>query len=252
MKMDRLFIVITLMSAAFVGCKHDPEKNKVVDSLPIHMNESCPPAQISQAWFALKRDMLALLVPVVNRLGLTGSTYPELTSDGNMQYSFRLQNRHYGNATYTIEFKNSTGGTIDPITDPTHTSSTTLKSILINGVGTISSTNYKEELTLDLDTLGDTSGNKHLYGTSLFNDGSYSITFTFVSGGAPCTYQGMTDGRVDATGTGPGAPVTLMMMFYPEHTANGSVAWEGNSGNMHFEENATGFVITDQYRLPLD
>jgi hypothetical protein len=63
----------------------------------------------------------------------------------------------------------------------------------------------------------------------------------------------MTDGSVNATGTGPsGAPTTISMTFYPEHTANGTLVWEGNNGSLHLDNSASGLLITSQYRLPLD
>jgi hypothetical protein len=42
------------------------------------------------------------------------------------------------------------------------------------------------------------------------------------------------------------------MTFYPEHTANGTLVWEGNNGSLHLDNSASGLLITSQYRLPLD
>ena len=255
----RIILIASLMTLTVLGCKRDNEPNKIIDTLPVTGVQTCVPAQIGQGWFALKRDLLRVLISVINRTQLLNASfpnsYPELTrvgAAGAGTYTFQTTDRHYGTALFTIQFLDSTPAPIDPVS--TFASSSTLKSVSIgvtvSGFAPFSGT---ENLELYLETAGLLDSPRRIVGTSHFNGPTDSMAFALPFPGARGAYEGLVDGEVTATGTGPGGqPITLSLAFSSDHTANGPLTWEGQTGGIHFEPIATGYVITNSYRLLLD
>lgn len=244
------YILVGLV--AISACKRKETPNKIIDGVPVNTTETIVPAQAAQEFFLLKRDGLGVIVPVINRLSIPSPTFPELTGPSAQTYSFTLHENHYGTANFTIQFRDSSNNPIDPIT--TVSSTNTLQSVAITVSGNSTSFSYTENLVLTLVTQGNVTGKKLLTGTSSFNGSSYSIVFTLSSPGSNCTFNGFTDGSVSASGSGGPSlqPTSLNLIFSADHKANGNIAWEGLEGGIHFEDNGSGIIVTNQFRLLID
>lgn len=259
--MNRRHLILAAMALAIAGgCKRKQEPNKFIDPQPITSVSTCVPAQITQGWFFLKRDLLRVLVSVTNRSILLSTTYPanypELDRLGTGNYRFQTSERHYGQAVFTVQYLDANSVAIDPINDKASTA--TIKSVDIS-VSITGSNLFTGNETLSLtfenaDTVGIPDSTKRLRGTSTFNGSSYTpITFTIGSAGARGEFEGLVDGKVTAAGNGPGgAPATLTMDFFSDHTGSGQVQWEDSQGGIHIGENGSGYVITNMYRLLLE
>lgn len=247
------FVLILIIWGGMSSCKRKEEPIKILDPLPLNSLQTCVPGEMGQAWVLLKRDCLKVLVPVINLTTIPNSTFPQVTGpDSLSRYTFQTSDGHYGTATFTIRFFQENGTVIDPIL--TNTSTTTLKSVSVNVIGSSSRFSYTENLVLTLDTAGIISSNKRFTGTSAINDvGNINVlTFTMPSPGIRSAFEGMVEGQATVTGTGPSSQTTSMTLAVSaDHTTNGNITWEGLSGGIHYEENATGYVITNQYQLLL-
>ncbi len=250
--MKRFWLIgFVFVTAGFSACKREQEPNKILDPLPIKSDITSLPAQVGQGWFLMKRDCMKVLVPVMNRTTLTNSTFPELTGpDAQSRYTFTTSERHYGTATFTIQFKDAGNNTIDPI--QMQSSTAIIKSVLITDNGGNSKFTLSENLTLTLDLAGIVDSDKRLTGTSNFSSSNLSLNFAFNGVGAKTTFDGLTDGSASASGTFDGQPTTLNLSFYADHTANGNITWSGISGGLHYTETGTGYIVTNEFRLLLE
>ncbi len=257
--MKRHLILAALIGMTVLGCKRKNEPNKILDPLPVNTTLTCVPAQIGQGWYALKRDLLAVLISVINRTSLLSATfpasYPELTPTGPLgEYSLTLNDRHYGTGQATIRFFSDDAHTtpIDPVQDVSSTATIKSVSISINVTGSSLFTG-NESLTLTYDTAGLLDSARRLTGTSVFTGTNDSITFTMAPPGLRGAYEGLVDGHMSATGTGPGGSTTRFEMdFFADHAGNGTIVWEDIRGGIHYNDNASGYVVTHLYRLLLD
>ncbi len=240
-----------LLLASVSACRREKEPNKIVDSLSLDTTQAVIPANAAQQMLVLKRDSMNIIIPVIARLGIAGAQFSELTRTGFGQYTFPGAERHYGNATFTLQFKNTAGAPIDPIQN--QGSTTTLKSVSVTTQGSSSLFNpYSENLVLTLDIAGDFGSVIRLTGTSSFTGGGYTVTLTF-PGGAVTTFQGLKSGSVTGSGTGPtGLSVALALSIRASQQLEGSINWEGQTGSLHMEDSGKGYVITGQSRFFID
>ncbi|MCG3205447.1 MAG: hypothetical protein KCHDKBKB_02168 [Elusimicrobia bacterium] len=245
---------LALLGGGLLSCQKKDEPNKILDPLPLNSTQTCVPGQLGQAWFVMKRDCLKVLIPVINLTTIPNSSFPQVSGpDAMSQYTFQTSGDRYGTATYTIRFYNESGVVIDPIL--TNTSTSTLKSITVQVVGGSSKVTYTEALTLTFETAGLLSSHLRLTGTSSISDNpvTNTLNFTFSLPGPRVAFEGLIDGEVTATGTGPNSQTTaLNLTFYADHTANGSIAWEDLSGGIHYQDNGVGYVVTNLFRLLLE
>lgn len=249
---NQSLILIILFFSLTIGCHKDTETNKILDTLPVNTSISVLPAKAHQESILIQKNMAQILVPVINRLGETGLTFPNLSGpDGSLRYSFTVSENHYGTATFLIQFRDNINSVIDPITSLTST--TTLNNVLITFTGASDRFSYTGSWVLTLETSGTVTSTKRLTGTTTFTGSSYTINFSLPSPGITCTFEGLTRGTLSSTGTGgPSSTATSSLIsFSTDHTSNGSLAWEGNSGGLHLNPNGTGFITTNQYLIPL-
>jgi hypothetical protein len=245
--------VLVLCAIAAVGCRRDREPNKILDGYITGTTEVIPPAQAAQQYTLLQRDMLRVVIPVIHKLERTDSSFGELTGPVGSKYSFNTTEKHYGNAAFTIEFKDDFGATIDPIT--TRTSTTTLKSVIVTGTAHSPAFDpINETMTLVLASSGVASSTIRMTGNATFTGSSYSLTFTIDSAGNNAIFEGLTDGTVTASGTGGTPPATASLTFgySTDRTANGQITWEGREGGLHIEPNGSGFVAESTGRILLE
>ena len=232
------------------GCHRRNEPNKILDGSPVGSFELIIPAEGARQFYLLKRDALHVVVPVISKLALTNSSYPELSGPVASKYSFNTAEKHYGTATFTIEFRSDVNATIDPIA--VQGSSSSLKTILITGTAASSMfPTITENLALVLDSSGTVTSTLHLSGSTAMTGSGYSLTFNFDPAGSKANFDGLSDNQVTASGTGgtPPAPAALVLRYTTDRNANGSIAWEGRTGGIHIETDGSGYVSTLEKRI---
>lgn len=244
-----LFVSISIGLCSFLSCKREREPNKIIDGLPINSTETVVPAQMAQQFFLLIRDGLNEIVPVFNRLGRVDPPpdFSELTPVGSNVYEFSVTEKHYGSVTFKINFKDTSGNSIDPIAN--NTSTMTVRSVHITASGTSSLFTYSQDLVLTLETAGLLSSDKRLTGNSTFTGATDAVTFTFVPPGSNSTFQGLTNGMVLGSGSGPSNQnISITLTFSSNHEADGQIAWLGREAAIHFLDNGVGYVATKESR----
>lgn len=248
--MKRIFLIL-VACAALNACEKKKEPNKILDGLPVNTEEVVPLGQATQEIHVMTQDALNTIVTAMNRLSQTSPSFSDLTNVGFGQYQFTRSGSRYGSATFTITFKDGVGATIDPIANTASTS--TFKSVDVTGTGSSSRFSYTiGTWTITLLTEGVPTSDKTLAGPTTFTSAapSYTINYTYTS--AEATFEGVTDGTLSATGTGPSAPITLTVTYASDRVVNGTLTWEGQSGGIHLASNGTGFIVTDTSRLLLN
>ena len=199
---------------------------------------------------------MTVLIPVINKFAFADSTYPELIDAGGGNYTFWAAEQHYGRADFTISFRDGASAPTDPIL--VNASSATFKSAVISITGSSALFTFTQNATLTLETEGKVDSRKLLLGSAIFTGigaaAGESLTFTVVGPGATAIFQGLSDGRVSATGSGgtPAAPIAIDFSFTTNRNINGTLAWEGQEGTFHIDETGTGYIVTSQERILLD
>jgi hypothetical protein len=253
--MSRRWILIGLM-AAVVGlgaCKHDKEPNKILNGSVVDVSQTVYPGLTVQEFVVLNQQIVAVIVPIFSRLGTTTELrFPELTPLGNSTYRFTVTQPSFGSAHADIQFKDPAGNVIDPIA--TTASTSTLASVTMAVTGASSLYSYTENLSMKLDTAGDTTSTKRMFGTGTFNGtnaaaGYSNLVFSFPSSGCESSFEGILAGTVNGAGTGPSAPVTFRLTFGSAHAADGTLSWEGRNGTIHMNPNGVGFIIDGPTRI---
>ena len=247
--MKKLGLLI-LAGVILAGCHRRNEPNKILDGQPVGSFELVIPAEAARQFYLLKRDMLRTVVPVINKFATTNPVYPELTPVGGSKYSFTSAEKHYGSATFTLEFRSDTNATIDPV--GVQGSSTSVKSVIVTGTAASSLfPTITENLTLVLDSSGVVTSTMRLSGTTSMTGSGYSLTFNFDPAGSKANFDGLTDNQVTASGSGgtPPATAALLLRFTTDRNANGSIAWEGRTGGIHIESDGSGYVSTLEKRI---
>lgn len=242
-------LLIGLFSIGVLGCKKDRVDNKIVDGLPIGPAQAILPAQAAQQMLLLKRGVAGVIIPVINKLGLANQTFTELSGpDAQSRYAFSLSNNRFGSASYSVQFRNASDVTIDPIS--ARTSTTTLASVVITGSGSSQQFTYSESLRVTLKTAGNTTSDKFLTGSSNFAGGTYNLTFTLPSPGPKISFEGLIDGYVAGAGSNAaGQAASLNLIFASDLTASGPLTWEGRQGGLYIRKNGEAFVTTEQSRI---
>ncbi len=241
-------LLIAVVSLA--SCERKREPNKVLDGYVVGTQEVVIPAEAARQYFLLKRDMLGIVVPVINKFGRTNADFSELTGPVASKYSFTVHETHYGAVTYTLEFKDDTSATFDPVS--MRSSSTTLKSVIITGTGgSAVFPTITENLTLVLESSGVVTSTLRLNGNSTLSGSGYALTFGLNPGGSRCVFEGLTDGSASASGTGGTPPATsaINLGFSTDRNANGSISWEGRDGGIHIENSGSGYVSSPGGRI---
>jgi len=246
---NKIFILLAFFLLAGLGCERKNESNKILHGLPVDTTQIVLPAQAIQQFMLLKRDSLGILVPILNRLAIADAGFPEVSGpDSNSRYTFRLSENRYGTADFTIQFLDAAHSVIDPISFQTSTS--TIKTAALTTTGSSSLFAYTEDLSLTLATTGDVNSEKRVTGNATFTGSGYTITFVFDPAGSVTKFGGILEGLVTATGTGPGsAPMTLSMRYSTDHSADGNLTWEGQSGGLHIMDDGSGSIVTSTARL---
>jgi len=247
--MKRLGLLLIAL-VALAGCERKREPNKILDGYVVGSSEVIIPAEGARQFFLLKRDLLRVVVPVINKLSLATSDFSELSGPVAMKYSFQVSEKHYGTATFTLEFKDDVNATFDPIA--VRGSSTTIKSVVVTGVGASALfPSISENLSLVLESSGVVTSTLRLNGTSVFSGSGYTLNFGFNPGGSKGVFEGITDGSASASGTGgtPPATASINLGFTTDRNANGSITWEGRDGGIHLDENGSGYVSTAAGRI---
>lgn len=251
-------LLIAALVIGLVGCERRNEPNKLIDGIPVRIGATVVPAQAAQQYLFLQRDLLTVLIPVINKIVNADSQFPELTALGGGVYRFQASDDHYGVATFTIAFQDANGAAIDPVDVDTRASSSTFKSVAISITGTSSLFAYSKSEALTLESAGVIDSARQLSGTASFvgvNDAAgYTLSFDLPAPGGTAIFEGLTAGRATATGSGgtPAAPAAMTMFFAPDRAIDGTVSWEGNEGTFHLEADGPGYVVTSQNRILLD
>ena len=247
--------LLLLIAALAVGCKKNREPNKILDGLPVDPTVTVIPGHAAQQHLLLIRDIASVVVPVMNRVGLTGATFPELTPAGGGAYTFSVSNARYGFASLQIQFKDESDANVDPIQSAT----TTFKSGVVTSPAPGTSalfthtTGSPTPLRITLETAGVGTSPKLITGDVTFSGSNYALVFSFAPAGAGLNFEGLVSGEATATGTGPDASAaSLSLRFDSNRDADGTIVWEGRSGAIHLANNGIGFVSTDQVRFFID
>lgn len=252
--MRKIIFSFVFLSLGLVACKNNREPNKIIDGLPFRVEETVIPAYAIQELMLLTRDNIRQTITILNKTSVINNTYSEVVNVSSNTYQFHVSNSHYGDATITIQFFDATGVALDPIA--TQTSSATIKSVTIAATGSSQLFTYTETSALTLDIAGDISSTIRSTGTFTFTGVSsaagYSLTILQSSPGSRTALDGFRDGTLTASGTGPSAPITMNLNITSDHSIDGNLTWEGQSGGMHISNNGTGFVVTAQSRVPIE
>jgi len=191
------------------------------------------------------------IVPVINRVGVSGALFDELTGpDVNSIYSFQTAEKHFGSATFRFQFKDPSGAVIDPL--QTQTSSTTIKTVEVTATGQSSRFTYSESLVITMEVAGDSESEKRVTGSATFNGLGYSLTYTFPAPGLVTTFRGFTSGLVTASGTGLGLPTSASLAYSSDHSADGTIVWEGDQGGIHIKDNGEIAIVTKNSRILIE
>ncbi len=244
--------LIASFSFLILGCHKDQEPNKIIYTLPINSTLTVIPAHAAQEFLLIQTAAAQTIVPIINRIGSTSTSYPELSGpDGSSRYTFTKTESHYGTATFLIQFRDSSNAVIDPI--QTQSSTTTLKSVVVTVTGTSNRFSASANLIISLDTAGLAESTKRITGTAAFTGSTYSLNFTILASGITCSFDGLTAGSFEASGSGgpQNTNTAILLSLSSNKDANGSISWEGQSGGLHLESNGTGFVTTNQYLIPI-
>jgi hypothetical protein len=233
--------------ATFFGCHKDSPARKIVDGLPV---SSAPltivPAQAVQQFLLLKNVMLGPVVTNLNRLAIA---YPStgLTGPNGSDYTFQRTEKHFGLATFTIQFQDSGHGAVDPFIAVASTG--VVKYVHITMTGNSSEFAISEDLSLTLQTAGVLTGPFGLTGTSSFNGSSYSINFTIPDPGVNATISGLISGPASSVGTGPTQPTSSKLTFGTSSDLSGVLEWDGQTAGIHVDANGSGYLTTSDSRL---
>lgn len=235
------------------GCRRKNEPHKIIGGLPLNSTVDVTAARSIQQLMLLKRDGLSVIVPIINRLAVPDTTFPELTGPAGASgkdYSFTMSEERYRTASFLVKFFDNAASQIDPIAF--RSSTTALKTVKINTTGSSDLFSYTESLTITLETAGDGTSGKRLTGTSVFNGSGYAVTFTFSPPGPASNQDGLIDGSFTGSGTGPTLGFSSTLRYSTDHTADGTLQWEGQTGEIHLANNGRGVIVTDQERFLLD
>jgi len=246
-----ILLMLSILFLPLAACKRDKEPNKIIDGLPINNTVTVVPAQMAQQIYLVTRDAMIEFIPVINRLdqGNSAPGFSELTGpDGQSRYTFSKVEKHYGSATFTIQFIDGSGNVIDPISSLTST--TTLATARITTAGTSAQFTYTQNLVVTLQTPGILTSDKRLTGTTTFTGATDTLTMVYPAPGALCGFEGLVDGSSNGSGTGPLAQtITLTLNYSPDRNADGLLQWEGQNGGIHFIDTGSGFLTTATYRI---
>lgn len=255
--MRKSLLIIACAGLILAGCKRDEERRKIINPLPVNASVVVNPASAVQQYHLLQRDSVGLVVSIVKRLAFSTYGYDELTRVGGAapyQYQFTRTNVKYGNATWTLTFKDGSNNQIDPIDN--NASSTTIKSVDIAVNGTSGQYSYNNTLTITLETAGFLDSVYRLTGVlTLAGVGSVPdvVSFTPTSTGLVCNSFGLIGGSLDISGTGPGGSATSGGLAYEtSHEANGTLNWEGNQAGLHMREDGQILLVTSDSRILID
>lgn len=251
--MNRWISIAAFGVLFFTACQRKDTPNKFIDTLPIDTTVTVVPGIAAKQMILLKNVGLTIAIPVMNRLGQAGSTFPELQGpDINTRYSFSYSDATLGTVTFTLQFRDTNDQVIDPIANVVSTN--TLKGAVFAATGQSPGFSYTENLEIILETSGIADSDKSLTGTSHFVGAGYDITFTFPAPGVVASFNGLTKGRVTASGTGgpSSLPMTMNLTFSSDHQGNGDIAWDGLQGKIHTNDNGTGVIVTNQARYLID
>lgn len=242
--------ILLLAVAVLASCERKREPNKILDGFVVGASEVILPAEAARQFFLLQNDMLRVTVPVISKLALDNSDFRELSGPVASKYSFSVKEKHYGDATFTLEFRDSNNATFDPIA--VRTSSITLQSVIVTGTGASALfPTINESMVIVLETSGTVTSNLRISGTATLSGSGYTLNFGFNPGGSRAIFEGVTDGAATATGTGgtPPATTTINLGFSTDRNVNGSIAWEGRDGGIHLDNNGSGYVTTSAGRI---
>lgn len=249
--MKKTLFAIALVSLSLAACKKDRVANKIIDGVPLHVEETVLPAHALQQYMLYKRDSLRVIMIILNKTSISDSIFPELTSP---PYQFTVSERHYGSVTVTLQFYDGSGNAIDPIAAPSSTS--TLKSVSISAAtnGSNGLFTFTEAGGVVLSIQGDVTSPVHSTGTITFSGSGYApLTFSLTSPGARTAIEGFREGNLTATGSGPnGSTPSLTLTLGNDHSASGAISWEGQQGSVFVGSNGLGFVVTNQARIPIE
>lgn len=241
----------------FLGaCKKNSEPNKILPGIPVATNQVITAARAAQQHHLLTNWGLSSIVPIINRLGVNIAVFAELSGpDAQSRYTFSLTERHFGTANFTIQFRDTSDLIIDPFVVNASTGS--LSSVLVTVSGSSSEFTYSQAYTIRLAVPGQNTSSKVATDTpgspTTFTGSGYAIQYAFLSPGISVNNSGITGGRISATGTGPNSTSTSLDILYAiNHSANGTLSWEGQSGTIHFLDNGNGFIITNNSRIIFD
>ena len=243
---------MTILLLGIVGCKKSEEPTKIIDALPLKTDEVIYPANAVQQMQLLRIQGLRIIVTGLNQLLLTPPAITQL-QQACPNYTFSLNDSHFGSASYTVQFQDSSNSALCPV----ETSTSTLKFITISGSGNSSLFSYTDTSLLTLDTVGNINSPIHLTGNTSFTGtgaaAAYSIPFTISSPGSRVNLEGLRDGTITVNGTGVGGSL-LTMSLRPDsnHNLNGDLSWDGQQGQIHVNTSGTGFVVTNNARVPIN
>jgi len=80
MKKGILISFSILFVFGLFSCERKEVKNKIIEGIPIDTTTSVIPAKAIQEMMLLKRDAFSIVVPIINRLPLSGATFPNVVA----------------------------------------------------------------------------------------------------------------------------------------------------------------------------
>jgi hypothetical protein len=242
------FVVLILGFSTLLGCHKDSPSKKIIDGLPAATGSTSTiqPAQATQQYLLLKNVALDRVITNLNRLQV-GLPAGGLSGPSGSNYTFQSSEKHYGTATFTIQFQDVNNAAIDPFTAVTATSSVKYVHVTVNS--TSNAFAISEDLQVSLDIVGQLTGPYHMTGTSNFDNSSYSITYTLDPTGVDATITGVLRGHASATSAS-GAPkqTSSVLTFGTNSDVSGKMTWDDQSAGIHINSDGSGFLTTDDTR----
>ncbi len=250
--MRKALLITAIFAAGLLGCRRDSPARKLLDGAPAGSALIALPVDAVQAFHLLERQMLSVLVAVTKRTSTLNPTYPDVTAQGGGVYRFTTTNERYGQATFDFTFRDGSNTIIDPISSQSSTTSIKSIDIAATSGGFPFTSGVDANLTLTLDILGDVYSTMYLTGDYTLSGSTIAVTFTLAAPGGVSTFAGLAGGTLQIAGSDAAGSISGTVSVNTAHEYNGSLTWNGETGQVHVKDNGQAFVLLNNERYFFD